>query len=85
MSTKSKVFVITDAQGEVVATHAPARGVDAKLEVHSGLYPLPGQTLHETEFDVPASFQSEKEIRDFHEQLRVHLARSRAQHLQRKS
>jgi hypothetical protein len=73
---KTKLTVVVDGQGNVVATHAPARKPAAgSIHIESGLGTLPGQTLHEIEFEVPESFQHEQEIVEFHRRIRDHIAK----------
>jgi hypothetical protein len=74
---KTKLTVIVDSTGNIIATHSPEPTSTTGFPAQSGLYPLSGQTLHEVEFEVPSSFRSHQDIEDFHIQLRDHLAHQR--------
>jgi hypothetical protein len=72
---KRKLTVVVDERGNVIGTHAPnPNPIEGGIIVQSGLRALPGQVLHEIEFEVPESFHSEQEIVDYHQRIRDHLA-----------
>ena len=65
---KTKLTAVVDEKGHVVATHTSNRtSSEGNLRIQSGPRTLPGQTLHEIEFEVPESFQHESEIVEFHQ------------------
>jgi len=65
---KSKLTVITDSHGAVIATQVGHGEPDPKTGIAFGILAGPGQTIHKMEFDVP-SFRSRRDVDDFH--LRV--------------
>ncbi len=62
MASKTKMLVVTDAAGRILAAAHPNRGKSSKMNV--GLSPLPGQELHEVE--VPEELTRLKSGHDFH-------------------
>ncbi len=70
---KTKLTVVVDESGRVVATHLghgdlpdPATGIVASLTAG------PGQRVHKIEFDVPR-ITSAAGVEAFHEQIENHL------------
>jgi hypothetical protein len=75
---KTRLAVVVDEKGDVVATHAPDRKpAGGSIQVQARLGTGPGQVLHEIEFEVPDSFQNEKEIVEFHRRIRDHILQDR--------
>ena len=74
---KTRLTVVVDEKGEIVATHAPSqRPKGETIAVQSGLGTLPGQVLHEIDFDVPDSFQNESDVVEFHRRVQSHIAQT---------
>jgi hypothetical protein len=75
---KTRLAVVVDEKGDVVATHAPdQKPAGGSIHVQAGLRTGPGQVLHEIEFEVPDSFQNEKEIVEFHRRIRDYISQDR--------
>jgi hypothetical protein len=63
----TRLKVMTNAAGEVIATHAvDKKPAGSNSGVKAEMRPLPGQTLHEIEFEMPDSFRNEAEVDQFH-------------------
>ena len=72
---KTRLTVIVDEKGDVVATHAPDRKPQgSSIHVEARLGAGAGQVEYEIEIEVPDSFQNEKEISEFHRRVRDHIS-----------
>jgi hypothetical protein len=77
---KSKLTVVTDAHGAVVATqvgHGPVK--DPKSGLVGGIVAGPRQHLHKIEFDVP-QLTSSADVEAFHHKLMEHLSTGLIRH-----
>ena len=73
---KRKLTIITDGNGNVVATQVGHGDVvDPQSGILGSLVAGPGQHAHKIEFDVP-DLRSTAEISDFHKNLGAHLKAS---------
>ena len=74
---KSKLTVITDAQGTVLVTQVGHENVrDPQSGILGGVVAGPGQHAHKIEFEVP-ELHSQGDVDKFHNALGDHLTKKR--------